>query len=236
MANITQSLTGLMGAIPGTNATPQVSDLDTLSTYLGNSVTVALLPPSTDDLNKLKESSSSGGDISTVGSDILARNVVGIVDLDFNPLNKKGPITDLKQNADNAGKATLVEKYRDIEIRKFVTNTTEIYFTLLNGTSTAVVGVKPEPLHTVIDQFKDNKSLKDDATFKALSGQVPADRVATLYFNLTDLFQQAKLIAPELLQRFCPAKCQRRDADHRERGQRRSPGGYSLRGRPQPDE
>jgi hypothetical protein len=199
VANITQSLTGLMGVSPGTEATPQVSDLDTLSSYLGNSVTVAILPPSTDDLNKLKDATNSGN-IDTVGSDILARNVVGIVDLDFNPLNKKGPITDLKQNADNVSKATLVEKYRDIEIRKFVTNTTEIYFTLLNGTSTAVVGVKPEPLHTVIDQFKDNKSLKDDPTFKALSGQVPADRIATLYVNLTDIFQQAKLIAPELLQ------------------------------------
>ena len=197
LANITQGLTGMMGAGSDTQATPDVTNFDALSTYLGNNITIALLAPSTDDLNQLQDAANTG-DMESVGPDILGRNVVGIVDLDFNPLNKKGPITDLKQAADNAGKAEVVEKYRDIEIRKFVTNTTEIYFTLLDGTSTAVVGAKVEPLHTVIDQFKDNKSLKDDATFKALSGQVPSERIAALYLNLTEFYKQAQLIAPEV--------------------------------------
>jgi hypothetical protein len=198
LANITQSLTGVMGVSPDTQATPDVANFDALSSYLGNNITVALLPPSTDDLNKLQDAANTG-DTESVVPDILSRNVVGIVDLDFNPLNKKGPITDLKQNADNAAKAEFVEKYRDIDIRKFVTNTTEIYFTLLEGTSTAVVGAKVEPLRVVIDQFKDNKSLKDDTTFKALSGQVPGERIAALYLNLTELYKQAQLIAPDML-------------------------------------
>lgn len=180
-------------------ATPGTADLDILSTYLGNSVTIAILPPSTDDLEKLK-SASQDGTMSDVMGDMAGRNVVGIVDLDFNPLNKKGPITDLKQNAISGGKAELVEKYRDIEIRKYVTNTTEIYFALLDGSSTAVVGMKADPLHVVIDGFKDNKSLKDDATFKALSGQVPGERIAALYLNLTEIYKQANLVAPEMLQ------------------------------------
>jgi hypothetical protein len=196
MANITKSLanaTGYYSADPA--ATP--TSLDTISSYLGNSVTVALLPPSTDDLNKLKSATNSG-DISSVAPDVLGRNVVGIVDLDFNPLDKKGPITDLKQQVDNIGKAQLVEKYRDVDIHKFITNTTEIYFALLNGSSTAIVGAQAAPLHVVIDQYKDNKSLKDDATFKALAGQVPSDRIAALYLNLTEFYQQASLIAPDV--------------------------------------
>jgi hypothetical protein len=197
MDNITKSLanaTGYYSADPA--ATPPPS-LDTLSSYLGNSVTLALLPPSTDDLNKLKSATSSG-DIGSVAPDVLGRNVVGIVDLDFNPLDKKGPITDLKQQVDNLGKTQLVEKYRDVDIHKYITNTTEIYFALLNGSSTAIVGAQAAPLHVVIDQYKDNKSLKDDATFKALAGQVPNDRIAALYLNLTQLYQQASLLAPDM--------------------------------------
>ncbi len=198
LANITKTFTGMMGGDSGSLATPSATDLNTISSYLGNSVTVALLPPSTDDLTKLQNAANTGN-ISTVAPDVLGRNVVGIIDLDFNPLDKKGPITDLKQQADNIGKAQLVEKYRDVDIHKFITNTTEIYFALLGGTSTAVVGTQPAPLHVIIDQFKDNKSLKDDSTFKALSGQVPSDRIAALYLNLTEVYQQANLIAPDML-------------------------------------
>jgi hypothetical protein len=198
LANITKTFTGMMGSDSGSLATPSATDLNTISSYLGNSITVALLPPSTDDLTKLQNAVNSG-DIASVAPDVLGRNVVGIVDLDFNPLDKKGPITDLKQQADNIGKAQLVEKYRDVDIHKFITNTTEIYFALLGGTSTAVVSTQAAPLHVIIDQFKDNKSLKDDTTFKALSGQVPSDRIAALYLNLTEFYQQANLIAPNML-------------------------------------
>ncbi|MEO8287686.1 MAG: DUF3352 domain-containing protein [Chloroflexota bacterium] len=195
-AKLTSQATDMLGEA-GSIATPDPANLDTLATYLGNNVTIALLPPSSDDLDKLKNS-SEGDDPEAAVTDILGRNVVGIVDLDFNPLNKKGPISDLKQQADNAGKAELVEKYRDIEIRKFVTNTTEIYFALLDNSSTALVGAKADPLKTVINQYKDNKTLKDDATFKALSGQVPADRIAALYINLTEIYKQAQFVMPEL--------------------------------------
>lgn len=198
-AKITSQAASLAGSGSSSGSTSPDQNLDVLSSYLGNSITVAILSPSAADIAQLKAATQSG-DTGSVVSDVLGRNVVGIVDLNFDPLNKKGPISDLKQQATNAGKAELVEKYKDIEIRKLVTNTQQIYFTLLNGTSTAVVGAKVEPLRLVIDQFKDNTGLKDDAIFKTLSGQVPQERIASLYLNLSEIYKQAKDVAPESLQ------------------------------------
>ena len=52
----------------------------------------------------------------------------------------------------------------------------------------------------VIDSYRDNKSLKDNETFKALSGQVPQDRIAALYLNLTEIYKQVQLAVPEMTQ------------------------------------
>ncbi len=180
-------------------ATPTAGSLDTLATYLGNSVTLAVLAPSSDDLQRIQDAANNG-DMESVAGDVISKNVVGIVDLDFNPLNKKGPISDLKQQADNIGKAELVETYRDVDIHKFITNTNEIFFALLDGSSTAIVGAKVDPLKVLIDDFRDNKTLKDDETFKALSGQVPQDRIAALYMNLTEIYKQAQLADPEVME------------------------------------
>ncbi len=199
-AKIAEQATELGGAtgLPTPASTPQVGDFDALASYLGGNLTLAILPPSTDDLQKLKDASSSG-DMEQVAGDVLGRNVVGLVDLDFNPLNKKGPIFDFKQKAD-AGKMEVAETYRDMEIRKYITGTNTLYFTLLQGSSTAAVGTKIEPVKIVIDQIKDNKGLKDDAAFKALSGQVPGERVASLYINLTEIYKQIGFVSPEAVQ------------------------------------
>jgi hypothetical protein len=185
--------------------TPGVGNLDVLATYLGNTVTLAVLAPDSADLERL-EDAANNGETDAIG-DVVGKNVVAIIDLDFNPLNKKGPISDLKEQTQNIGQTELVEKYRDVEIRKFTpktcnegAETQDLYFALLDGSSTAVAGVQPEPLRVLIDGFRDNKTLKDDATFKALSGQVPQDRIAALYFNLTEIYKQAQLAAPELME------------------------------------
>jgi hypothetical protein len=179
------------------DATPEVTDFDTLGSYLGDNVTIAILPPSTDDLEKL-QGGTGEGDV----MDVVGRNVVGLVDIDFNPLNKKGPLVDFKKQTEQGAKAEVVEKYRDMEIRKYVTDTTTLYFTLLNDTSTAVVGSKVEPVRAVIDQFKDDKGLRDDATYKALSGQVPQERILTLYVNLTEVYKQSQIVSPEALDNY----------------------------------
>lgn len=186
--------------------TPTADNLDALATYLGNSVTVAVLAPSSGDLQRLQDMGNSGSGQDVIG-DVMGKNIVGIVDLDFNPLNKKGPISDLKEQADNVGKAELVETYRNAEIRKFTTKPCdpqqkpqEIYFSLLDGSSTAVIAAKADPLKVLIDGFRDNRTLKDDATFKALSGQVPQERIAGLYINLTEIYKQIQFIAPEMAQ------------------------------------
>ena len=187
--------------------TPQAGNLDTLATYLGNSVTIAVLAPDSTDLEKLSGAADSG-DMSNVADEVFGKIVVAIIDLDFNPLNKKGPISDLKQQTQNLGQTELVEKYRDVEIRKFTpkscdeqaTDTREVYFALLDNSATAIVGTQAEPLRVLVDGLRDNKTLKDDATFKALSGQVPQERIAALYFNLTEIYRQVQLAAPEMLE------------------------------------
>ncbi len=177
------------------DASSGLSDFDSLAQYLGNNVTIAVFPPSTADLETLK---NSMGDTTSGAMDVMMRNVAGILDLDFNPLNKKGPISELKKQVDNFANAPLAEKYRDTEIRKYVTNTTTIYFSLLNGTSTVVVGGNVEPVHVMIDQFKDNKGLSEAAQFRTLSGQVPSDNIASAYVNLTEIYKDIELAQPDM--------------------------------------
>ncbi|HYP39315.1 MAG TPA: DUF3352 domain-containing protein [Chloroflexia bacterium] len=185
------------------DATPEAAGFDTLSSYLGDNVTIAVLPPSTADLEKL-QGGTGEGDV----MDVVGRNVVGLVDINFNPLNKKGPLVDFKKQTEQGAKAEVVEKYRDMEIRKYVTDTTTLYFTLLNDTSTAVVGGRVEPVRAVIDQFKDDKGLRDDAIYKALSGQVPQERILTLYVNLTEIYKQAQIAAPEAFENSAVQKAE----------------------------
>lgn len=188
---------GAMSGIAAPGATPGISDFDAISSYLGNNVTIALLPPSTADLQKLKDASSSDSDVQSTAADLLGRNVVGIVDLDFNPLNKKGPLADLKRQTDDLAKSRVAESYGGMDIHEYITGTNTIYFTLLKDTSTAVVGGKIEPVRAMIDSYKAQTGLKDSENFKYLSGQVPTDRVASLYVDLTDIYKEIQTAAPE---------------------------------------
>ena len=167
--------------------------LDFINSYLGDNLTIAVLPPSTDDLNTIKAATEDGapGEIEPVAK----RNIVGLVDLDFNPVNKKGPLAEIKNIADK--KTALVETYNETDIRKYSCAGTDLYFGLLSGTNTAVVGADVSPIKRIIDEYKLNKGLKEDATYKYLSGAVPADRVATFYVNLTEIMRYAEVMAPE---------------------------------------
>jgi hypothetical protein len=196
-ANITKGAMEAAGQAPSSGAS-DASDFDILSQYLGDSVTIAVLPPSTADLEALQKSMSGEGSGSP--EDVLLKNVAGVLDLDFNPLNKKGPISDLKSRVDNLASTEVSEKYRDTDIHKYVTDTTTIYFSLLGGTSTVIVGGKPEPLHVLIDQFKDNKGLSEDARFKTLAAQVPSDHIAAVYVNLTEIYKDLAFAEPSLAQ------------------------------------
>ena len=178
------------------SGTPESTGFDTISEYLGDNVTIAVLPPSTADLEQLRQSFMGEGTGNP--EEIMMRNVAGVLDLDFNPLNKKGPISDLKKTVDNLSSAKLAEKYRDMDIYEYVTDTTTLYFSLLGGTSTVVVGGKTDPLHVLIDQYKDKKGLSEEARFKTLSAQVPSERIATLYVNLTEIYKDIAFAEPEL--------------------------------------
>lgn len=166
-----------------------MTDFGQMSSYLGNNLTIAVLPPSTSDLEALR----SGDEDPNA---IIGRNVIGMVDLDFNPLNKQGPAAELKTVTDNVASAELVEKYREMDIRRATICDSELYFTLLDGSATAVLAAQVAPLKVVMDEYKDNKGLKTDTRYTALQAQVPADRLASLYLNLTEIYKQVGFIEP----------------------------------------
>ena len=190
-AKITEQTTEMAGGGEAAeNCAGGMTDFGSLSSYLGNNLTVAVLPPSSADLEGLQNGDQEIGAV-------LSRNVVGMVDLDFNPLNKQGPAAELKTVTDNVSKAELVEKYRDMEIRKATVCDATLYFTLLDGSATAVMAADVAPLKVVMDQYKDDKGLKTDARFTALQAQVPAERIATLYLNWSEIYKQAGFIDPQ---------------------------------------
>jgi hypothetical protein len=174
---------------PGLDSGSGMTDFSQMSSYLGNNLTIAMLPPSTTDLENLQSGEEEVGEV-------MGRNVVGMMDLDFNPLNKQGPAAELKTVTDNVANAELVEKYREMDIRKATVCETEVYFTLLDGSATAVLAAQVAPLKVVMDQYKDKKGLETDARFTALQGKVPAARIATLYLNLTEIYKQVGFIDP----------------------------------------
>lgn len=191
VAQLTGEASDVIGADSSSSTSPALSDFDALSSYLGSSITLALLPPNTDDLESLGYASSGEAEGEII--DVLKRSVVGLVDLDFNPLNKKGPLADLKRQTEDGAIVDVAEKYRGIEIRRYVTDTITLYFSLLTDTSTAVIGADPEPVRAVIDQFALDEGLKYDPTHKALLADLPPERVATVYVNLTEISRQIRL-------------------------------------------
>lgn len=177
------------------------ASLDTLSSYLGGNVTIAVLSPSRGELESLK--GISGGEINPqtglAAFDAAKRNLVGLVDLDFNAGegSKQGLIADLRAIRDNLDKAKFSEKYRDTDIRTYNTGSIELYFSFLGGTSTAAVAMDTKPVKALIDELKNNMGLKEDTGFKALSGKVPAERMATLYLNLSEIHKSVQTVLPD---------------------------------------
>ncbi|HKP54134.1 MAG TPA: DUF3352 domain-containing protein [Chloroflexia bacterium] len=190
----------VQGAISSTGlplgSTTDAATLDTLAGYLGGGVTIAVLAPSQGDLISLKP--STNGDISPLAAfDVLGRNVVGLVDLDFTSEGtNQGFIADLRAVKDNLDKAKVVESYHGTDIRQYAAGPLQIYFALLGGTSTAAVGINSVPVKVLIDELRANKGLKEDEGFKRLSGKVPAARVATLYLNLGEIDKALKVPFP----------------------------------------
>jgi hypothetical protein len=168
---------------------------DTVNSYLGNNATVAMLPLTKGELAQLSEGSADP-------EKMLLPKVLAFVDLDFNPLNKKGLLPKLKQAGDKPADMPLVEKYRDIEIRKLPASQCAgsdsepptVYFTLIDGT--AAVGFDVVPLRGVIDHYKDGHSLQDNAAFQAMQAELPKDRLGTLYLNMTSIYSTIQSVMP----------------------------------------
>ncbi len=172
--------------------------LETVAKYLGGNVTIALLAPSEGDLLSLKV--PAGGHINQLAAfDVISQKVVGLVDLDFNPSGpQEGLIAQLRAVKDNLDKAKVVETYNGTDIRQYTGGPLPIYFSLLNGTSTAAVGIGSAPIKVLIDELRANKGLKEDARFKSLSGKVPAERVAALYLNLGETYELVETLQPDI--------------------------------------
>ncbi len=193
-------------ATPGAAGTP--TPAADVSQYLGDNVTLAMLSLSKDEAAQFSQLAQGGGDFD-MGKTLTSKILV-FVDLDFNPLNKKGLVRTLAEQKDKGTGPTmpLVETYREVEIHKLVTPqcgqatgtdgtpaTPDIYLALLGGT--AVVTLDPAPLHGVIDRYKDNKgSLQDSPAFQALDSELPKDRLMTFYINLTAVYDTIQTAMP----------------------------------------
>jgi hypothetical protein len=193
----TSAVKSTLGDCSDTATTPaaDADGWDTLNSYLGNNATVAMLPLTKGELAQLSEGSADA-------EKLLLPKVLAFVDLDFNPLNKKGLLPKLKQAGDKPTDMPLVEKYRDIEIRTLPTQQCSgsdskpptVYVTLIDGT--AAVGFDVVPLRGVIDHYKDGHALQDNAAFQAMQAELPKDRLGTLYLNMTSIYNTAQSLIP----------------------------------------
>ncbi|HET9496496.1 MAG TPA: DUF3352 domain-containing protein [Chloroflexia bacterium] len=180
-------------------ATPAPGGPVDLTQYLGGNVTLALLPLGSEDLQKLRGASlgTGAGEPEAEVFEVLGRNVVALVDLDFDALSKRGLLSDLKRRAEQPQQVAAAERHRDVDIRRFDTGSSVVYFALLDGASTAVVGAAPDPIRAVIDTYRDNRGLSGSITHAALVREVPAERLASVYVNLTEIYRALRLADPE---------------------------------------
>ena len=180
-------------------ATPVPGGAGDLSQYLGGNVTVALLPLGSADMQKLLGASLGTGEGEPEAEvfDVIGRNVVALVDLDFDALSKRGLLSDLKRWAEQPQQAAVAERYRDVDIRLFDTGAPVVYFALVDGSSTAIVGASPEPVRAVIDTYRDDRGLSGSIIHTGLVREVPDERVASLYVNLTEIYRALRLADPE---------------------------------------
>jgi hypothetical protein len=179
--------------------TPVPGGAGDLSQYIGGNVTVAVLPLGSADLQTLRGASLGTGEGEPEAEvfDVIGRNVVALVDLDFDALSKRGLLSDLKRWAEQPRQAAVAERYREVDIRRFDTGGAPVYFALVDGSSTAVVGAAPEPVRAVIDTYRDDRGLSGSITHSGLVREVPAERVASLYVNLTEIYRALRLADPE---------------------------------------
>ena len=174
---LTQQAVGATGGQG--NAVAQ--EIQGLITKYAKQVSIAMLPPSTTDWQAIQ----SGGQTGML--DVATRNVLAIAQMDLAALKA------------DAGASEVSEKYKDVEVSRIVTGTLTFYAAPLDGGMVAI-GARPEPVKNMIDQVKEKKSnIRDDETYKFLSGAVPAERVASFYINLTDIYNQMEAVSPGML-------------------------------------
>jgi len=174
---MTQQATGATGG----QANAVLLEVQGLINKYTKQVSVAILPPSTSDWQAMQ----SGGQAGIL--DVATRNVVAIAQMDLAQLKK------------DATSSEVAETYKEIEVSRIATGTLTFYAAPLDGDSVAI-GARAEPVKGLIDQLKDKKeNIRDDETYKFLSGAVPAERVASFYVNLTDVVKQVEAVAPGAL-------------------------------------
>lgn len=177
--NVQQALGQMGGSSGQTNQMAQ--DIQAILSKYTKQVSLAVLPPSTSDWEAVK----SGGQAAI--ADVAMRNIVGLADMDLAALKKDAPNSEV------------ADTYNGVEVTRVVSGTAVFYAAPLDG-STVAVAIRPEPVRGMIDQVKNKQeNIRDDDTYKYLSGLVPEDRVAALYLNLTDLYNQIETVAPGTL-------------------------------------
>lgn len=199
---VDSSLRTITGDCDGRATPTGTPAVDDFSSYLGNNLSLAVLPLTKSEITAL----NAGGD----PGKLLSTKVLIFLDLDFNPLNKKGLIPTIRTLTEKPDQMPLIEKYRDIEIRKLpqssckgaMPDDLQVYLALIGGT--AAIAFDPATLHMPIDRYKDGQSLQDTAAFQALEADMPKDRLATFYLNMSSLYDTVLAVVPQDMQESAP--------------------------------
>lgn len=196
----------------------QAAALMPLVQYARANVSIGLLPLSAADLRTLSKSVSDAemglvysslGDPSTLGlpqteqqdpmvvaGPILGRSLFMVADVKLDKLQ-----ADQKNSSASIAGGTLAksETYNGVDIQKWSGDAgATAYIALLPNSSTALIGLAVDPLHTVIDAWRKSDVLGSSKDFQALQAQVPtADgRLASLYMNASSMSDIMKMAAP----------------------------------------
>src|SRR5579859_2085348 len=179
---------------PSAQASSTPTSLDEVSKYLGDNITLALLALSPDEIAKMKD----GGPDS---AKLLWPKVLLIGDINFNEIVKTALSGTAKQPTGKVDDMPLVEKYKELEIRKLPldkctsADTPTVYVTLIG--STGVVAFDLTTMHSAIDSYKTpGQSLADSPAFTTLESELPKERLGLLYLNMSKIYDTIQAAMP----------------------------------------
>ncbi len=166
------------GQTTGTNKNGFITNA---TDVLQGNVLVALLTP---DVTKLQQLGQSGANSSCAALDFLNQGFVVIADTSASQGTLLGKLKDA------SGTATKVDSYNGQDITKFDNNGSTYFLTMYGGT--AVLAANEDNIKKVVDAGAGSDSLGADQHYQGAASHLPANRLGSLYINVTEVVALAQ--------------------------------------------